>query len=306
MTLSLYSAALWLHDLFLAYFSRKKHKNNFYYKKKSTSTIPYTTENHIHYRCKAKPLWVKKEVIRLSALMPNNGCRKIASTFNRLNHHKKSMTVSKSFVNYTLKNNWYDVQCLRQKIKHKKAPPFPSHRLWSLDLTHVVDDQNNPHQLLGIVDNGSRYCVSLQKVENKTSLALLRVLLNAIEKKGKPKSLRTDNEACFTSRLFRFGLWWLGIQHQRSDKHCPWQNGKIERFFGTFKERLNHYTISAATIARDIQSFTNWYNHVRPHYHLNGKTPAEQHTKKNINKQGKNHYVRFWGGALTGFYLPPD
>jgi transposase InsO family protein len=123
---------------------------------------------------------------------------------------------------------------------------------------------------------------------------------------GKPKSLRTNNEAFFTSRLFRFSLWWLDIKHQRSDKHCPWQNGKIERFFGTLKERLNHYTLPSLRLEQDILQFVHWYNYVRPHYHLNGKTPAEQHLKKSANKRGKYQYFCSWNGALTGFYLPPD
>lgn len=286
------------------FFQKSSHR--YYYKKTSTHPNDQTREPPRYYRYKSKPLWVTKEVIRLSALMPNNGCCKIASTFNRLNQHKKSMTVSKSFVSYTVKNHYYEVQCLRQTIKHKRSPAFPSHQLWSTDLTHSIDDQQCPHTLLGIMDNGSRYCVSLKKVGNKTSITLLRVLLDAIETYGKPKQLRTDNEACFTSRLFCFSLWCLGIHHQRSDKHCPWQNGKIERFFGTFKERLHHYRLSAKYIERDLIQYTDWYNYVRPHDHLNGKTPAEQHAKKQANQQGNSHYIRFWRGALTGFYLPPE
>ncbi|NIP27488.1 MAG: DDE-type integrase/transposase/recombinase, partial [Phycisphaerae bacterium] len=67
----------------------------------------------------------------------------------------------------------------------------------------------------------------------------LRHLLDAIERYGKPKFLRTDNETVFTSRLFRFGLWLLGIKHQRTDKGCPWMNGRVERFFGTLKQKLS-------------------------------------------------------------------
>jgi transposase InsO family protein len=55
---------------------------------------------------------------------------------------------------------------------------------------------------------------------------------------GAPKCVRTDNEAVFTSRLFRLGLHLLGIRHQRTAPFAPWQNGRIERFFGTFKERF--------------------------------------------------------------------
>jgi transposase InsO family protein len=49
---------------------------------------------------------------------------------------------------------------------------------------------------------------------------------------------RTDNESNFSSPILTGALWTLGIRHQRTDPFCPWQNGRIERFFGTFKERI--------------------------------------------------------------------
>ena len=33
--------------------------------------------------------------------------------------------------------------------------------------------------------------------------------------------------------------WALGIRHQRTEPHCPWQNGRVERFFGTLKASLD-------------------------------------------------------------------
>ncbi|MDR2581667.1 MAG: hypothetical protein LBC85_11845, partial [Fibromonadaceae bacterium] len=73
---------------------------------------------------------------------------------------------------------------------------------------------------------------SLQAIGGKASIVLLRILLDVIEKFGKPKVIRTDNESVFTSRLFRFALWLLGIRHQRIMLHCPWQNGRVESIWG--------------------------------------------------------------------------
>jgi putative transposase len=101
-------------------------------------------------------------------------------------------------------------------------------------------------------------------------------LLNTIENYGKPRFIRTDNEAVFVSRLFRFGLWLLNIEHQCTKVCCPWMNGKIERFFGTLKRKLKLYTIvSAEALANDLAIYQFWYNHSRTHQHLNGLTPAE-------------------------------
>ena len=57
-------------------------------------------------------------------------------------------------------------------------------------------------------------------------------------------------------------LWTFGIRHLLSDPFCPWQNERIERFFGTMKERINHV-------------LRVWYNHIRPHQGSTGLTPAE-------------------------------
>ena len=158
--------------------------------------------------------------------------------------------------------------------------------------------------VLGVIDHGSRANMVLQRLENKASIALLRALLNAIEQFGKPKTVRTDNEACFTSRLFRLGLWLLRIRHQRTDPHCPWMNGRVERFFGTLKERTQQVVFAnPAAMDLGLAQFRVWYNHVRPHQHLQDRTPAEVWAGKPIT-HGRGEYFSAWDGVLTGFYFP--
>lgn len=259
------------------------------------------------FRCQPKPEWVRKEVIRLKAFMIHDGCRKVAETFNRLHQHKRKMTVGKTYVYETIKKHRYEIQVLRRKIKHRKPRLLPKNLIWSLDLTQVPDDGKQPHTLFGILDSGTRACLKLQAIRTKTSIMLLRCLLDTVERYGKPKIVRTDNERTFTSRLFRLGLWLIGIKHQRTEVCCPWQNGKIERFFGTLKEKLKSHVFEGTEIlADDLHLFRFWYNHVRPHQHLNGRTPAEAWSGQVPNLQGKHYYFNQWNGALTGFYLPPS
>ncbi|MFO8024492.1 DDE-type integrase/transposase/recombinase, partial [Thiohalophilus sp.] len=119
--------------------------------------------------------------------------------------------------------------------------------IWGLDLTGKQDTSGTTHNILGIVEHASRASLVLSGLKDKVSLTLLRHLLNAIEQYGKPKMIRTDNESIFTSRLFRFGLWWLGIRHQKTDKGCPWMNGRVERFFGTLKQKLDLWEVDNQT-----------------------------------------------------------
>lgn len=90
-----------------------------------------------------------------------------------------------------------------------------------MDLTGKTDTQGKLHTILGLLDHGSRGLLDLAALPNKCSWTLLGQLFLAIGKYGKPRALRTDNEACFTGRIFRFALALAGIRHQRSDPGCP-------------------------------------------------------------------------------------
>jgi putative transposase len=92
--------------------------------------------------------------------------------------------------------------------------------------------------LFGIFDQGSRRMLTFRELRDRLSITVLRLLLNAIEHFIILKAIRTDNEAIFTSWIFRFALQWLGIHHQRMLPHCPWMNGRIERVWSTFKQVL--------------------------------------------------------------------
>jgi len=106
--------------------------------------------------------------------------------------------------------------------------------------------------------------------------------------------------------LFRFALQFLGIRQQFSLPGQPWMNGRVEKFFGTLKERLNHLAVSDFDSLRcALVEFDIWYNQVRPHNHLGGRTPFEVWHKIDPYRLVPKaiHYVSAWDGLLTGFYI---
>lgn len=116
----------------------------------------------------------------------------------------------------------------------------------------------------------------LKPLRNKSSITILRALLDILDHHPKPSFLRTDNEVCFNSKLMRFGLWFLGIKKQTTEKHCPWQNGRIERFFGTLKSvfaQLPAEYSDNPELPYLLQNFHWWYNNIRLHQNLNYQTP---------------------------------
>lgn len=243
---------------------------------------------------------------------PDTGCRTIANQFNRLHGGKvDGATVGRTWVAEKTRKHHYAILRLRRHLKHRRPPPLPAHRIWAMDITGVPDTRRKSHNVLGIIDHGSRWLLSLHKLHNKASITLLRVLLDAIEQHGgqRPKTLRTDNEAVFTSRLFRFGLWWLGIRHQKTDKGAPWQNGRIERLFGTLKAKTRGLLFPAESLQEHLYLFRFWYNRIRPHQHLDGRTPWEQHHELPVTRCSNNlnrpEWFEAWNGRLSGYWFEP-
>jgi len=284
--------------LILLYLKVKPSQNiNNYYSRK--------TVNPSHgYKNAPKPPWVAKEVLKLKALS-NEGCRSVTYMFNRRYSDSRNMTVSKTYVAYTIKKQQYEIQVLRRKIKHKRPRNIPINKIWTMDLTFLTNRSKSQIAILGIIDHQSRLSLKLSQLQTKSTINILRTLFDAIELFGKPVSIRTDNESMFVSRLFRLSCWLLGIKHQKSDKGCPWQNGRIERFFGTFKSKLKLLPESIDfDIARLLTEYRCWYNHLRPHDYLDGSTPAEVFTRKE-KSSAKYKLMTFWKGTLVGDYYSP-
>jgi putative transposase len=252
-----------------------------------------------------KPEWVRKEIIRLKAHLPAFGCRKLADMFNRL-FAARGMTVSKTFVSDLLRQHHYEIAALRRTWKTRIPPPLIRNLVWGLDLTGKMDRNGEVHAILGIVDHGTRFAVSMEALHDISTIAILRALLAAIERFGKPRVLRTDNGSQFRSLLFRCALFMLGIRQQFSKPGMPWMNGRVEKLFGTFKERLNQLIVSDFSgLQVAISEFHIWYNLLRPHHHLGGRTPFEAWKKIDPFRQPpkETHYVVAWDGLLTGYYL---
>lgn len=188
------------------------------------------------------------------------------------------MTVGKTFVAGVLRDSAEGVLRLRRELRRRRPRRMARNVLWGLDWTYVPGLEGEPQPVLGVIDHGSRACLELRTVESKKTLALLRDLLDLFACFGTPKALRTDNEPACRSRLFRLALRILGVRHTRTAPFAPWQNGRIERMFGTMKGMLRQRAETKGVTAvsqEGLSCLRAWYNHLRPHQNLDGLTPAE-------------------------------
>lgn len=250
-----------------------------------------------------KPRWVLEEVLRLYAEI--GSYRQALYAFHRLHAHT-GVTVCLSTVHDWVQQHASEMEAVRRVTRNRLPRWAPANLRWCLDGTGKQDAQGVIHFILGIADYGTRLNLVLKRLEHASASVILHEINLAIEQFGKPGFLRTDNAPVFHSRIFEQGLAALDIRHEFSEPGKPWQNGRIERFFLTLKQKLDQIVIEdGAVLDRLLPPFSFWYNTVRPHQHLHGYTPGE--VWGGIDPYGKAPKAVLrcygWDGLLLGFYL---
>lgn len=91
----------------------------------------------------------------------------------------------------------------------------------------------------------------------------------------------SDNALNYTrSRDFKTALGDLGAQHLTIRPHCPWQNGKVERFNRTLQIEWAYRQVFNSNTARTaaLDPWLVFYNTERRHSALGGKPPISRLT----------------------------
>jgi transposase InsO family protein len=118
------------------------------------------------------------------------------------------------------------------------------HGLWHLDFHHgsrkVLSRTGvwGRPRLLGVLDDCSRVAGHLQWYLDETAETLVHGLAQAIQKRGLPRALLTDNGAAMLAAEVRQGLETLGIVHETTLPYSPYQNAKQEVFWAQVEGRL--------------------------------------------------------------------
>lgn len=255
-------------------------------------------------RTQRKPDWAREEVIRLAVHL--RSCRPIANAFNRLHGHRE--TICHETVRQICLANQARIDGLRRDMRRRAPRTVPVGKLWALDLTLLATRDGRKLLVLGIIDHGSRCLLHLKVLPRKCTWTLLAHVCMAIAEHGMPGKIRTDNEAMFTSKAWRLAFKLAGIWRQRSQPGCPWQNGCIERLFGTLKWAMRQLILPAACeLQARLDEFAAFYNHVRPHQNLGGLTPVEAwngDTWLDVQRRaGQGQWVEALDGTLRGYHL---
>jgi transposase InsO family protein len=118
------------------------------------------------------------------------------------------------------------------------------HGLWHLDYHHgsrkVLTSCGRwvTPLLLGVIDDHSRLVCHLQWYLEETTETLVHGVCQALQKRGLPRAVMTDNGSAMTADEFRSGLHTLGIVHETTLPYSAYQNAKQETLWATVEGRL--------------------------------------------------------------------
>jgi transposase InsO family protein len=92
--------------------------------------------------------------------------------------------------------------------------------------------------LFGVLDDRSRLACHLQWYLSEDAENVAHGLAQAFQKRGLPRSAMSDNGGAMIADEIREGLARLGVVHETTLPHSPYQNGKQENFWAQVEGRL--------------------------------------------------------------------
>lgn len=93
------------------------------------------------------------------------------------------------------------------------------------------------------------------------------------------REVMTDNAWCYTkSNAFAEVLDLIGAKHITIRPHCPWQNGKVERFNRTLQTEWAYRQVFTSNKQRSeaLPTWLHHYNYTRRHSALGGHPPTSR------------------------------
>jgi transposase InsO family protein len=161
--------------------------------------------------------------------------------------------------------------------------------MWQTDITHWQLAGGDHVEILNMIDDHSRlFLASEAAYPTVKAQDVVDVFHKTAELHGLPACLLSDNGAVFTATprkgkvLLQTELERLGITNKNSRPYHPQTCGKIERLHQTLKRYLARQP-AAKTLTElqtQLDAFVHYYNHIRPHRALNGRTPLQAYSNR--------------------------
>jgi putative transposase len=185
-------------------------------------------------------------------------------------------------------------------------PQGPNQR-WSLDFVSDTLTDSRRFRMLTVVDDFTRECLVLVADTSLSGVRVGRELDAIIARRGRPRSIVSDNGTELTSMAI---LSWS--QETQIDWHYiapgkPTQNAFIESFNGRLRDELLNETLFTS-LAHAREALAIWmddYNTVRPHSAIGNLPPADYAKLSDPEKQRDGSLELPWGSAPIGSLCDP-
>jgi putative transposase len=182
-----------------------------------------------------------------------------------------------------------EVHSRARRFPHPGRPPITPierpNQQWSTDFKgHFKTRDGRYCYPLTVVDSFSRYIIGCQALPATSFELTWPVFEKLFREYGLPDAILSDNGTPFSSnsvkRLSRLAVRWirLGIEPRLIQPGKPQQNGRLERMHRTLKQEA--CALPAANCRRQqptFDSFSDCFNHVRPHEALGQTPPARSY-----------------------------
>jgi len=214
---------------------------------------------------------------------PAWGGRKLQQRLRDLGHH--DWPAPSTITSILARHDLLDAQ---ESPKHRAFQRFEHaapNDLWQMDFKGDFALPPGRCYPLTIVDDHSRFAVTLQACSRNTKNLVQQALIQTFRRYGLPTRISCDNGSPWgsagRSHYTQLAIWLmrLGIVVSYARPHHPQTNGKDERFNRTFELEVLRYQ-RASTLAHWQQHFDAWryvYNNERPHEALHMKVPATRY-----------------------------
>lgn len=148
-------------------------------------------------------------------------------------------------------------------------------RAWVQDFTYLWVDRQY-HYLAVVLDLKTRRVLGWKLGLRHSSELTYTALLDALSRHPVPAILHSDQGSEYLSYRHQELCQRLEITLSVSTKSSPWQNGFMERFFGTLKDELPPLSQLKSTeqLHETIALTIHYYNHKRRHSALHNLSPA--------------------------------
>jgi putative transposase len=236
-------------------------------------------------RALALPAEVRQLLLDIRREHPHVSVPVILRTLEADGRMDKAALVSASTVRRLFCEAGLDKVGLREGTSSKTRLRWQAERpmaLWHGDVCHgptlQVQGKSQPLRIHALLDDASRYVVSLQALHAEREVDMLGVLVRALRRYGKPDALYLDNGSTYRGETLATACSRLGVSLLHARPYDPQARGKMERFWRTLRGGCLDLLGSLSSLHEVNVRLWAWLDqhyHRAPHAGLLGACPQK-------------------------------